>query len=103
MAKKKDNEEVIQVAQGIASDIETIRAVKAPKEKAPKVKEEKVEVVKAEKLEQPKTSPTRNQRIKAVVSARGQFGNLRYEIKAGEVYTFPKALAEWLVETGRAF
>lgn len=107
-AKAKANEEVIEVAQSIAMAVQGDQpstASKASKTQAkqpqpvspPKVKEEVVEVVEAAM-----TSPNRSVRIKATASVRGVFGNMRYAIEAGQVYTFPEGLANWLIEQGRA-
>jgi hypothetical protein len=103
--KTKANEEVIEVAQSIATAVQGDQPStpsKASKTQAkrpqpvspPKVKEEVVEVV--------MTSPNRSVRIKATASVRGVFGNMRYAIEAGQVYTFPEGLANWLIEQGRA-
>lgn len=120
MAKKKNTQEVIQVAQQIASVVETPKEgstrksepTQAPKPVKPEPVAAKVKEVKVvepepaqveENLATPRTKPNRTKRIKATASVRGQFHNIRYEIKAGEIYTFPEALANWLIECGRAF
>jgi hypothetical protein len=102
--KKKSTDEVKQVAKEIASVVVATNAEK-PKVDVPKA--EPV-VVKAEtKVEKPKvveakSAPVKNIKIKATASVKGQYTNMRYEIKAGEVYTFPAPLAEWLISLGRA-
>jgi hypothetical protein len=95
--KKKSTDEVKEVAQEIASVVIAER----PKVDVPKAKEVE-EKPKIKEVKVAKTSPTKNVRIKATTSMRGQFNNLKYEIKSGEVYTFPESLANWLIELGRA-
>ncbi len=114
MPKKKHTEQVIEVAQDIASVIETVKDISlkgqdkaetpfvSPKEvKIPMAKTKPVKVDSAP-VERALTSPKRSMRIKATSSVRGQFHNIRYEIKVGEVYTFPEDLANWLIKAGRA-
>ena len=40
--------------------------------------------------------------IKATETVRGVYGNFRYAIEAGQVYTLPEPVAAWLVSVGRA-
>lgn len=102
--KKKSTDEVKQVAKEIASVVVATNAEK-PKVDVPKA--EPVAVKAETKVEKPKvveakSAPVKNIKIKATASVKGQYTNMRYEIKAGEVYTFPAPLAEWLISLGRA-
>ncbi len=94
--KKKSTDEVKEVAQEIASVV----IAEKPKVEVPKAKV--VEEPKVQEVKVAKTAPIKNIRIKATTSMRGQYNNLRYEIKSGEVYTFPEPLAKWLIDLGRA-
>lgn len=102
--KKKPTEEVIEVAQEIATVVasepksevkpEPPKPASSPKPSKAK-KEEIVEVVQAN------TAPVRNVRVKATATVRGVYQNMRYSIKEGEVYTFPEEMVKWLKESGR--
>lgn len=102
--RKKSTDEVKEVAEMIASVV-----VAEPVESSKVTKQEEVKVVVVEQPKEKvkavpvaKAAPTKNVKIKATASVRGVFNNLRYEIVAGEVYTFPQALAELLISQGRA-
>lgn len=41
-------------------------------------------------------------RVKAIATVRGQYGNFIYDIKQGEVYNLPEAVAQRLIDKGRA-
>ena len=115
MPKKKHTEQVIEVAKDIASVIETVQEspnkvedkaekhLPPPKEIKVAAAKEKPLEAKPAPIEKALTSPKRNIRVKATSSVRGQYRNIRYEIKAGETYTFPEDLANWLIKAGRVF
>jgi transglutaminase-like putative cysteine protease len=98
--KKKHTEEVIEVAQEIATVVasEPVKAepkVEPPKPvDPPKAKEDVVEVVES-------SARKRSVRVKATATVRGVYHNMRYSIKEGEVYTFPEDMVEWLKKAGR--
>jgi len=100
--RKKVNEEGLEVAQEIASVVED----KPKKVDEPVVPPAPVDAPKQEiqevALEQARTSPNRSVRIKATATVRGVFRNIRYDIRSGEVYTFPEDMANWLIGQGRA-
>lgn len=101
--KKKPTEEIIEVAQEIATVVAEERKIE-PKVDPPKpVKPEKVEKVKEEVVDvvAPLTKPVRNVRVKATATVRGVYHNMRYSIKEGEIYTFPEEMANWLMSSGR--
>jgi len=107
--KRKSVKEVEDVAETIAS---VVVAESVNSDESKKAEEVKVVVSTQQKQEKPKeqvkevpvakSAPIKNVRVKATASVRGQFRNLRYEIVAGELYTFPKPLADWLISQGRA-
>jgi len=109
--KKKSTDEVKELAKEIASVVVATPAVEAktkadvskPKPKAVEVKAEVKAKPKVAEVEVAKSAPIKNIKIKATESVKGQYNSLRYEIKAGEIYTFPAPLAEWLISLGRAF
>ena len=102
--RKKSTKEVKEVAETIASVVvaESVKSEESPKQVEAKV------VVKEQPKQEPvvvqvaKAKPSKNIRVKATASIRGQYNNLRYEIVAGEVYTLPEALANLLISQGRA-
>lgn len=99
--KKKSTDEVKQAAKEIASVVVATANVEKPKVDVPKA-EPVVAKAEISKVTVAKTAPVKNIKIKATASVRGQYNNMRYEIKSGEVYTFPAPLAEWLISLGRA-
>lgn len=117
--KKTDSKEVKEVAEFIAEVVATVSEEVTPIH-TPTVTPEPVVVtqveehvseipkaVKAKSDEEPpevvaSKSPARNIRIKATATVRGTYGRIRYQIEAGQVYTFPEGLANWLIQNGRA-
>jgi len=96
--KKTKTDEVVVVAQEIASVV----ATESPKKKAEKSSKEEVKVA-APVAEVPvaRKSPVRNIKVKATTSMKGRYHRYNYDIKAGEIYTFPEPLAKWLMDLGR--
>jgi len=93
-ARKKT--EVLEVAEEIA--IAVAQTMSDKKEVPSDLLKKKEEVVEVAYL---KKKAPRNIRVKAVQNARGVFGKINYEIKAGEVYELPSNLANWLMSLGR--
>tara|TARA_Y100000592_G_scaffold44099_1_gene69901 strand:+ start:1407 stop:1730 length:324 start_codon:yes stop_codon:yes gene_type:complete len=89
--------EVVEIAEEIVATVVQPKVeeakVTAPE---PKKKEEVVQVAYV------KNKVPKNIRVKATQNARGVFGRINYEIKAGEVYELPSNLANWLISVGRA-
>lgn len=97
--KKKDTDEVFVVAQEIAAVV----AVDVPKakEETPLKKDVKLAST-VEDVPVARNAPIRNIKVKATTSMKGRYNRYNYEIKAGEIYTFPEPLAKWLIDLGRA-
>jgi len=96
--KKTKSDEVVVVAQEIASVV----AAEVPKKKTERASKEEVQVA-APVAEVPvaRTAPVRNVKVKATTSMKGRYHRYNYEIKTGEIYTFPEPLAKWLMDLGR--
>lgn len=105
--KKKDSKEIKDMAQEIASIVVVTSDEELPKKKAskktPVVSEEPLVVESVEAVVPiARKAPIQNVKVKATASVRGVYGKMRYEIKAGEIYTFPEPMAKWLISIGRA-
>lgn len=104
--KRKASDEVVEIAEEIASVVEDT-SKPAPKRKAStKVNGTPVSTPSPEKkeevLEPVFKRPVKNVKVKATATVRGVYGNMRYEIRQGEVYVFSEEMANWLIGQGRA-
>jgi len=96
------SKESLEVAEAISVEVASpvLKETQEPELKAaeemPPPKKPAVEVAVATK------ALTRPVKVKAVATMRGQVGNFLYDIKAGNVYTLPATVAEWLISKGRA-
>jgi len=88
--------EVVEIAEEIVATVVQPKVEETKKiAPEPKKKEEVVEVAYV------KDKVPKNIRVKAIQNARGVFGRINYEIKAGEVYELPANLANWLMSLNR--
>lgn len=103
--KKKDSQEIKDKAKEIASVVVVTSDEELPQKKASKKVSLVPEEPKVEEVVVPlaRTAAIQNVKIKATASVSGVYGKMRYEIKAGETYTFPEPMAKWLISIGRAF
>lgn len=114
--RRKASKESLEVARTISEEVipkaEPIEEAPKPEEAieqaTPAVELPKVErASKSLEPELPKIDvakaarPVKNVRVKATATIRGMVGNFAYNIKAGEIYTLPEHVANWLAERGR--
>lgn len=90
--KKKVAEEATKIAVAVAT----------PK---PKKTEAVIPDVAPKKSEEVMVAPTkpieRSVKVKALVSVRGSVGKYNFQLQAGQMYTFPKSVADHLIKNGR--
>jgi hypothetical protein len=54
-----------------------------------------------EVLVAPKKPIEKSVKVKALVSVRGSIGKYNYQLQEGQIYTFPRTVAENLINSGR--
>ena len=89
--------EVVEIAEEIVATVVQPK-VEETKKIAPEPKKEKEQVVEVAYVS---NKVPKNIRVKAIQNAKGVFGKINYEIKAGEVYELPANLANWLMSLNR--
>ena len=96
--RRKTTKASVEVAETLVKDV--VEAVETRVEEA-KIEEAKVDPVEEVVYEAVVSKYEVKRKVRALVNARGVYGNFRYEIGKGETYEFPPEFAKWLMDKGR--
>lgn len=96
--RRKTTKASIEVAETLVKDV--VEAVETRVEEA-KIEEAKVSPIDETVYEAVVSKYEVKRKVRALVNARGVYGNYHYKIVQGETYEFPPEIAQWLMSKGR--